>query len=108
MRTPFPLPTLHITGLTRLVCSGNAPILKNKNYDVEASKPVSAVQQLLRRLLKIEPADSLFIFVNQSFSPSPDHTIGTLHQCFGAGAGDGAAEATYKLTLHYSITQAWG
>uniref|UniRef100_A0A8C5UBA8 Ubiquitin-like protein ATG12 n=1 Tax=Malurus cyaneus samueli TaxID=2593467 RepID=A0A8C5UBA8_9PASS len=40
-----------------------------------------------------------FIYVNQSFAPSPDQEVGTLYECFGS---DG------KLVLHYCKTQAWG
>lgn len=40
-----------------------------------------------------------FIYVNQSFAPSPDQEVGTLYECFGS---DG------KLVLHYCKSQAWG
>lgn len=59
------------------------------------------VAQFLRQVLKLDMGQSLFVFVNQCFAPSAEHTIGTLTQCFGnAEAG--------KLVLHYSTTQAWG
>nr|KAF6439784.1 autophagy related 12 [Rousettus aegyptiacus] len=41
----------------------------------------------------------MFIYVNQSFAPSPDQEVGTLYECFGS---DG------KLVLHYCKSQAWG
>ncbi|KAF2986764.1 hypothetical protein EK904_004725 [Melospiza melodia maxima] len=28
--------------------------------------------------------DSRFIYVNQSFAPSPDQEVGTLYECFGS------------------------
>uniref|UniRef100_A0A672LTB6 Ubiquitin-like protein ATG12 n=1 Tax=Sinocyclocheilus grahami TaxID=75366 RepID=A0A672LTB6_SINGR len=40
-----------------------------------------------------------FIYVNQSFAPSPDQEVGVLFECFGS---DG------KLVLHYCKSQAWG
>ncbi|XP_042627824.1 ubiquitin-like protein ATG12 [Cyprinus carpio] len=41
---------------------------------------------------------SMFIYVNQSFAPSPDQEVGVLFECFGS---DG------KLVLHYCKSQAW-
>ena len=46
-----------------------------------------------------ETNESLFVYVNQSFSPAPDTEIRVLYDCFGS---DG------KLVLYYCKTQAWG
>lgn len=40
-----------------------------------------------------------FLYVNQTFAPSPDQAVRNLYECFGA---DG------KLVLHYCKSQAWG
>ncbi|KAI1727137.1 ubiquitin-like autophagy protein apg12 domain-containing protein [Ditylenchus destructor] len=91
-----------ITVLLKAV--GNAPILKDKNWNVKSSDTIATLQHNLRRILRLQPSDSLFFYVNQSFSPNPDYTIGNIAICFGSGIGTSAK----KLTLHYSTTQAWG
>lgn len=40
-----------------------------------------------------------FLYVNQTFAPSPDQILKNLYECYGN---------QNKLTLHYSISQAWG
>ena len=40
-----------------------------------------------------------FVYVNQSFSPSPDQNVRNLCECFGS---DG------KLVLYYAKSQMWG
>lgn len=83
-----------------LKAAGSAPILKTKKWEVDEAWTVAFFQQSLRKLLKLTSDQSLFIFVNQSFSPSPEHTIGTLQKCFGSEGN--------KLTLYYSTILAWG
>ncbi|XP_077975583.1 ubiquitin-like protein ATG12 [Styela clava] len=79
--------------------AGDAPILKRKKWQVDPAKKVEWIAGFLRKLLKCEQSESIFLYVNQAFAPSPDRDIGTLYECFG---GDG------KLVLHYAKTQAWG
>lgn len=83
----------------RLMATGDAPIMKQKNYKVDQDKRVEWVIAFIRKYLKLEDADSLFVYVNQAFSPSPDQTVGNLCECFGSEG---------KLVLYYSKTQAWG
>lgn len=73
--------------------------MKKKKWAVEGEKPVGWVAEFIRKYLKMEPSDTLFVYVNQSFAPAPDHIIRNLYECFGS---DG------KLVLHYCKTQAWG
>jgi len=82
-----------------LKATGNAPILKTKKWMVEKEKTVAAINDFIRKLLKLDPYDSLFIYVNQAFAPSPDQTMKNLYDCYSI---DG------RLTLHYCKTQAWG
>jgi len=42
-----------------------------------------------------------FVYVNQSFAPSPDRKIGDLTKCFGSGEAN-------KLVLYYAKSQMWG
>ncbi|CAN0356633.1 ubiquitin-like protein ATG12 [Lampetra fluviatilis] len=78
---------------------GDAPIMKQKKWSVETGKTVAWIIQFVRKYIKCDAADSLFLYVNQSFAPAPDQDVGTLFECFGS---DG------KLVLHYCKTQAWG
>uniref|UniRef100_A0A1B6EEV5 Ubiquitin-like protein ATG12 n=1 Tax=Clastoptera arizonana TaxID=38151 RepID=A0A1B6EEV5_9HEMI len=79
--------------------TGNAPIMKKKKWSVERDKKIGAIIEFCKKYLKIDPSESLFIYVNQSFAPSPDQIIENLYNCYGT---DG------KLILHYCISQAWG
>ena len=79
--------------------AGNAPILKKKKWHVDPNQSVGYVIGFLRSLLKCDVSDSLFLYVNQAFAPSPDRKIGSLYECFGAEK---------KLVLHYAKSQAWG
>ncbi|XP_024272268.1 ubiquitin-like protein ATG12 [Oncorhynchus tshawytscha] len=78
---------------------GDTPIMKTKKWSVEKGRTVQSLSQFISRFLKMEANEQLFIYVNQSFSPSPDQEVGVLFQCFGS---DG------KLVLHYCKSQAWG
>ncbi|CAH0384209.1 unnamed protein product [Bemisia tabaci] len=82
-----------------LKATGNAPIVKKKKWLVEQDRTIGSVLNFFRRYLKLDPAESLFLYVNQSFAPAPDQIIQNLYDCFGS---DG------KLVLHYCKTQAWG
>merc|ERR1712048_752151 len=82
-----------------LKAAGDAPIMKKKKWAVDGDKPVSYLTEFVRRFIKCEPSESLFIYVNQTFVPSPDQILSNLFECFGT---DG------KLVLHYCKTQAWG
>ncbi|KAK7070912.1 Ubiquitin-like protein [Halocaridina rubra] len=82
-----------------LKATGDAPIMKKKRWAVEGDKPVGWVTEFIRRYLKLEPSETLFVYVNQCFAPAPDQIIRNLYECFGS---DG------KLVLQYCKTQAWG
>ncbi|KAM8846095.1 ubiquitin-like protein ATG12 [Synchiropus splendidus] len=78
---------------------GDTPIMKTKKWAVDRGRTVISLSQFIARFLKMDANEQLFIYVNQSFSPSPDQEVGTLFDCFGS---DG------KLVLHYCKSQAWG
>ncbi|XP_012688966.1 ubiquitin-like protein ATG12 [Clupea harengus] len=78
---------------------GDTPIMKTKKWTVERGRTVHSLSQFISRFLKLEPSEQLFIYVNQSFAPSPDQEVGVLFESFGS---DG------KLVLHYCKSQAWG
>ena len=101
------------------MATGDAPIMKQKNYKVDNDKKVEWIIAFIRKYLKLEDSESLvrlltfhiicqiincmlffqFVYVNQAFSPSPDQSVGNLCECFGSEG---------KLVLYYSKTQAWG
>ncbi|XP_062321903.1 ubiquitin-like protein ATG12 [Osmerus eperlanus] len=78
---------------------GDTPIMKTKKWSVEKGRTVQSLSLFIARFLKMDANEQLFIYVNQSFSPSPDQEVGVLFECFGS---DG------KLILHYCKSQAWG
>ncbi|XP_071547786.1 autophagy protein 12-like [Panulirus ornatus] len=96
---PDSKPTVYKKIDVLLKATGDAPIMKKKKWAVEGEKPVGWVAEFIRKYLKLESSDTLFVYVNQSFAPAPDQIIRNLYECFGS---DG------KLVLHYCKTQAWG
>ena len=82
-----------------LKAAGDAPIMKKKKWAVEGTKPVAYLTQFIKKYIKCEPHESLFLYVNQTFCPSQDQLLSNLFECFGS---DG------KLILHYCKSQAWG
>ncbi|KAK7886338.1 hypothetical protein WMY93_025959 [Mugilogobius chulae] len=73
--------------------------MKTKKWSVDRGRTVQSLSQFIGRFLKFDANEQLFIYVNQSFAPSPDQEVGVLFDCFGS---DG------KLILHYCKSQAWG
>ncbi|KAF5904477.1 ubiquitin-like protein ATG12, partial [Clarias magur] len=57
---------------------GDTPIMKTKKWAVERERTVQALSQFISRFLKFEANEQLFIYVNQSFAPSPDQEVGVL------------------------------
>ncbi|XP_058463327.1 autophagy protein 12-like [Malaya genurostris] len=82
-----------------LHATGNAPILKQKKWAVDQEKSISAIIKFIHKYLKLEPGEKLFLYINQTFAPSPDQIIKNLYECYGANG---------KLVLHYAKSQAWG
>ncbi|KAM4580629.1 ubiquitin-like protein ATG12 [Odontesthes bonariensis] len=78
---------------------GDTPIMKTKKWAVDRGRTVQSLAQFISRFLKLDDGEQLFIYVNQSFAPSPDQEVGVLFDCFSS---DG------KLVLHYCKCQAWG
>jgi len=95
-----PVATKSLKVEVRLQAAGDAPIMKQKNYKVDGEKKISWIIQFIRKYLKLEPSDSLFLYVNQAFSPSPDQTVSNLNECFGS--------TDNKLVLYYSRSECWG
>ncbi|VDN94166.1 unnamed protein product [Brugia pahangi] len=82
---------------------GDAPILKQNKWTVDEKKTVAELCIFLRSYMKrfqLNDSDSLLLFINQCFAPSPDQTVRNLKDCFAPGDS--------KLVINYSKTQAWG
>ncbi|XP_078035631.1 autophagy-related 12 [Augochlora pura] len=82
-----------------LKATGNAPIMKQKKWTVAQDSSIGKISDFVRRYLKLETSEKLFLYVNQTFAPAPDQMLKNLYDCYGA---DG------KLILHYCKSQAWG
>ncbi|KAK9297768.1 hypothetical protein QLX08_008684 [Tetragonisca angustula] len=82
-----------------LKATGNAPIMKQKKWAVSQDYCIGRISDFIRRYLKLDSNEKLFLYVNQTFAPAPDQVVKNLYDCYGA---DG------KLILHYCKSQAWG
>ncbi|KRX86321.1 Ubiquitin-like protein ATG12 [Trichinella pseudospiralis] len=78
---------------------GDAPIMKQRKWEVLKGRTLGWVNLFIRRYLKLEDKDSLFLFVSQAFCPSNDYTLENVYNCFGSSG---------KLVIHYSMVEAWG
>ncbi|ORY38649.1 autophagy protein 12 [Rhizoclosmatium globosum] len=85
--------------VVRFKATGSAPILKQQVFKITASQRFQAVILFLRKELALTQSDSLFLYVNSAFAPSPDETVSTLFKNFGAEG---------SLIVNYSTTAAWG
>ncbi|XP_026293605.1 autophagy protein 12-like [Frankliniella occidentalis] len=82
-----------------LKATGNAPIMKTKKWALDKDKKIGWIIDFIKKYLKLEPSESLFLYVNQAFAPAPDQIVRNIYDCYGS---DG------KLVLHYCKSQAWG
>lgn len=61
-----------------LVPMGAAKPLKQSRFKLSASKRFDTVIRNLRRRLGVRESESIFCYINQTFSPAPDEGIGNL------------------------------
>ncbi|KAJ3540979.1 hypothetical protein NM688_g6150 [Phlebia brevispora] len=85
--------------LIRFKGVGNAPIMRQNLYKINASSKFQAVIQFLRGRLGWNSGEPLFTYINLTFAPAPDDTVANLFNSF-------ATED--KLIVNYSTTAAWG
>ncbi|KYQ88530.1 autophagy protein 12 [Tieghemostelium lacteum] len=79
--------------------AGGAQALKQKKFKLQSNLSFQNVIDKLRSQLKLKSTDSLFLFVNQVFQPSPDESLGELYKCFSHNE---------QLIINYSDLPAWG
>ncbi|XP_051157832.1 autophagy protein 12-like [Leptopilina boulardi] len=82
-----------------LKAAGDAPIMKKKKWAVNPDKHIGSVGEFIKKYIKLEQNEKLFLYINQTFAPAPDQTVQNLFDCYGT---DG------KLIIHYCKSQAWG
>ncbi len=84
-----------------LQAAGGAPILKRRKWALPRSKTIGHIAEFLKKHMQLdsEQQKQLFLYINQSFSPAFDTTIGAVNDCFNS-------EGT--LVIHYTLTPAWG
>ncbi|XP_066601361.1 autophagy protein 12-like [Prorops nasuta] len=82
-----------------LKATANAPIMKQKKWSVSQDFTIARVSGFMRKYLKLESNEQLFLYINQTFAPAPDQTVKNLYECYGT---DG------KLIIHYCKSHAWG
>jgi len=81
------------------VAVGSAPLMKKNKFQIDANQPFAAVNTFLRKMLKLSDTDSLFLYCNSAFIPSPDERIRDLNGCFSVRG---------ELVVNYSFQEAWG
>ncbi|XP_015588681.1 autophagy protein 12-like [Cephus cinctus] len=82
-----------------LKATANAPIMKKKKWAVSQDQHIGWISEFIKRYLKLDANERLFLYINQTFAPPPDQTVRNLYDCYGT---DG------KLIIHYCKSQAWG
>ncbi|KAI0178690.1 ubiquitin-like autophagy protein Apg12 [Hypoxylon sp. FL1284] len=86
--------------LVRFKAVGSAPQLKREVRRISAPQKFEAVVTHLRKALRLNPTDGLFLYVNSAFAPALDEIVGNLHRCF--------KDSNDQLIVVYSITPAFG
>ncbi|KAL2755911.1 hypothetical protein ACRALDRAFT_1070913 [Sodiomyces alcalophilus JCM 7366] len=58
---------------------GNAPALARATFKISSAQKFEAIVSWLRRRLKVQDTDSVFLYINSAFAPSLDEVVGNLH-----------------------------
>jgi ubiquitin-like protein ATG12 len=92
--------TMEATKLkVHFVPTGSAPILKKAKFQIPGDHKFGSLTMFLRRMLKLDSGQSLFIYCNSAFIPSPDESLSDLHESFALRD---------ELVLNYCLQEAWG
>jgi ubiquitin-like protein ATG12 len=81
------------------IAVGNAPLMKKSKFLISSNESFGIFQKRLEKMLKLPTGSSLFMYIHQSFVPSPDDLVGDLGDLFGVNN---------ELKIHYSLQEAWG
>ncbi|KAK3937878.1 Ubiquitin-like protein atg12 [Diplogelasinospora grovesii] len=80
---------------------GSAPALKRGDrIKVASTHKFESVVSYVRKALKVQDTDSVFLYVNSTFAPALDEVVGNLWTCF--------KDASNQLNVSYSMTPSFG
>jgi ubiquitin-like protein ATG12 len=63
-----------------LKAAADAPILKQKKYNVNRDKTVAWISEFVRKRIHCQQDESVFLYVSQAFVPPPDQTVSNLYE----------------------------
>lgn len=82
---------------------GSAPQMKKRRFQISGKEQFSTLQGKLRKMLQLT-SSQLFLYINESFVPSPNDLIEDLDDLFSSRGSKGEQE----LKVNYSLQEAWG
>ncbi|CAK7232717.1 Ubiquitin-like protein [Sporothrix bragantina] len=82
--------------LPRAAGAGGADVRRK----ITSTQKFEVVVAFVRRALKVQESESVFLYINSSFAPALDEVVGNLHQCF--------KDSNDQLNVSYSLTPAFG
>ncbi|XDG06142.1 hypothetical protein ABKA04_005757 [Annulohypoxylon sp. FPYF3050] len=86
--------------VVRFRAVGSAPHLEGEVRRIRATQKFEAVVSYLRKTLRLNQTEGLFLYINSAFAPALDEIVGNLHRCF--------KDSNNQLIVVYSITPAFG
>ena len=75
---------------------GSAPALRQPRFTIDGCKKFSKLIMYLKEALKLE---TIYVYCNDAFEPSPDERLSDLQRCFGSSGN--------KLNISYAGEQAF-
>jgi ubiquitin-like protein ATG12 len=91
--------TTHSKVKVHFLAAGAAPVMKKTKFQISADQRFASVAVFLRKMLKLDAGQSLFLYCNSAFVPSPDELLQDLNDSFAVRD---------ELVIHYSLQEAWG
>lgn len=79
---------------------GAAPPLPVEVVTVNSGWRFDAAVSYVRKKLRVQDTESVFLYVNNTFAPALDEVIGNLWMCF--------KDSNNQLNISYSMTPAFG
>lgn len=86
--------------VVRFRAVGASPPLRRDVVKVTSTHKFEAVVAHLRKTLKVQDTESVFLYVNNTFAPALDEVVGNLWRCF--------KDSHDHLNVAYSMTPAFG
>eukprot|EP00531_Pseudo-nitzschia_arenysensis_P003445 CAMPEP_0116127074 /NCGR_PEP_ID=MMETSP0329-20121206/6654_1 /TAXON_ID=697910 /ORGANISM="Pseudo-nitzschia arenysensis, Strain B593" /LENGTH=97 /DNA_ID=CAMNT_0003621165 /DNA_START=84 /DNA_END=374 /DNA_ORIENTATION=+ len=74
------------------VSVGAAPIMKKTKFQISSDQRFASVHVFLRKVLKLQPGESLFLYLHAAFCPGPDELLRDLNETFSKRG---------ELVVHY-------